>query len=188
MDRKKDVIICGGENIFPVEIEHFYMQHKKIQDIAVIGIPDERLGEVPAGIFSVKPGFELTKKEIVEFGESLSRYKRLRKIIFGGVPRNCHRQDRKTQTQATLLAKTRGKTLQNSSNKHPWNNLPWTIDIYQVKPLLYLVVFMFILILFPAITIAEETNLETTIKGIEQRYAGQDFTAKFLSEFTPCRH
>ncbi len=88
VDRKKDVIICGGENIFPVEIEHFYMQHKKIQDIAVIGIPDERLGEVPAGIFAVKPGAELTKKEIVEFGETLARYKRLRKIIFGEVPRN----------------------------------------------------------------------------------------------------
>ncbi|MDY0219962.1 MAG: AMP-binding protein [Desulfobacterium sp.] len=88
VDRKKDVIICGGENIFPVEIEHFYMQHKKIQDIAVIGIPDERLGEVPAGIFAVKPGVELTKKEIVEFGEGLARYKRLKKIIFGDVPRN----------------------------------------------------------------------------------------------------
>ncbi len=88
VDRKKDVIICGGENIFPVEIEHFYMQHKKMQDVAVIGIPDERLGEIPAGIFAPKPGCELTKKEIVEFGEALPRYKRLRKIIFGEVPRN----------------------------------------------------------------------------------------------------
>lgn len=88
VDRKKDVIICGGENIFPVEIEHFFMQHRKIQDIAVIGIPDERLGEITAGIIKVKPGQELTKKEITEFGHQLPRYKRLRKIIFADVPRN----------------------------------------------------------------------------------------------------
>ncbi|MFH1156087.1 MAG: class I adenylate-forming enzyme family protein [Pseudomonadota bacterium] len=88
VDRKKDVIICGGENIFPVEIEHFFMQHRKIQDIAVIGIPDERLGEIPAGIVAVKPGCELTKKELLDFGQDLPRYKRLRKIIFGDVPRN----------------------------------------------------------------------------------------------------
>ncbi len=88
VDRKKDVIICGGENIFPVEIEHFFMQHRKIQDIAVIGIPDERLGEIPGGIFQVKPGVELTKKEILDFGKELPKYKRLRKIIFGDVPRN----------------------------------------------------------------------------------------------------
>ncbi|MBF0199794.1 MAG: AMP-binding protein [Desulfamplus sp.] len=88
VDRKKDVIICGGENIFPVEIEHFFMQHGKIQDIAVIGIPDDRLGEIPAGIISPKPGVELTKKNIKDFGYGLPRYKRLRKIIFAEVPRN----------------------------------------------------------------------------------------------------
>lgn len=88
VDRKKDVIICGGENLFPVEIEHFFMQHPNIQDIAVIGIPDERLGEIPAGIIAVKPGKELTKKDVKEFGYGLPRYKRLRKIIFADVPRN----------------------------------------------------------------------------------------------------
>ncbi len=88
VDRKKDVIICGGENIFPVEIEHYFMQHGKIQDIAVIGVPDERLGEIPAGIICSKPGVELTKKDVKEFGYGLPRYKRLRKIIFAEVPRN----------------------------------------------------------------------------------------------------
>ncbi|MEA1967941.1 MAG: class I adenylate-forming enzyme family protein [Thermodesulfobacteriota bacterium] len=88
VDRKKDVIICGGENIFPVEIEHFFMQNKKIQDIAVLGIPDDRLGEIPAGIISIKPGKKLTKMDIMNFGKELPRYKRLRKIIFGDVPRN----------------------------------------------------------------------------------------------------
>lgn len=88
VDRKKDVIICGGENIFPVEIEHFFMQHPKIQDIAVIGLPDERLGEITAAIIRVKPDMILTKAEITEFGYGLPRYKRLRKIIFADVPRN----------------------------------------------------------------------------------------------------
>ncbi|SMC55475.1 Acyl-CoA synthetase (AMP-forming)/AMP-acid ligase II [Desulfocicer vacuolatum DSM 3385] len=88
VDRKKDVIICGGENIFPVEIEHFFMQNKKIQDIGVIGIPDERLGEIPAGIIAIKPDMELTKHEVKNFGMGLPRYKRLKKIIFAEVPRN----------------------------------------------------------------------------------------------------
>ena len=88
VDRKKDIIICGGENIFPVEIEHFFMEHKKIKDIAVIGFPDVRLGEIPAGIISIKPGMNLTEKEIIEFGKGLPRYKQLRKIIFSDVPRN----------------------------------------------------------------------------------------------------
>lgn len=88
VDRKKDVIICGGENIFPVEIEHFFMENKKILDIAVIGVPDDRLGEIPAGIISVKPECRMTKMEVVDFGKGLPRYKRLRKIIFDDVPRN----------------------------------------------------------------------------------------------------
>ncbi len=88
VDRKKDVIICGGENIFPVEIENFFMNNSKIHDIAVIGIPDERLGEISAGIISVKPGMKLSEKEVIEFGKGLPRYKRLRKIIFADVPRN----------------------------------------------------------------------------------------------------
>ncbi len=88
VDRKKDVIICGGENIFPLEIENFFMNNRKIHDIAVIGLPDERLGEISAGIISVKPGMNLSEQEIFDFGKALPRYKRLRKIIFADVPRN----------------------------------------------------------------------------------------------------
>ncbi len=88
VDRKKDMIIYGGENIFPVEIEHFFQQHKKIKDVAVIGIPDDRLGEIPAGIISVKPGNFICESDIIEFQQSLPRYKQLKKIFFGDVPRN----------------------------------------------------------------------------------------------------
>lgn len=88
VDRKKDMIIYGGENIFPVEIEHFFQKNPKIKDIAVIGIPDDRLGEIPAGIISVKPGCILCESDIIEFQQELPRYKQLKKIFFGDVPRN----------------------------------------------------------------------------------------------------
>lgn len=88
VDRKKDMIIYGGENIFPNEIENFFLRHAKIKDIAVIGIPDERLGEIPAGIISVKPNCIICESDILAFQKSLPRYKQLKKIFFGDVPRN----------------------------------------------------------------------------------------------------
>jgi len=88
VDRKKDVIITGGENIFPVEIENFLMENKKIHDAAVIGIPDERLGEVVAAIIQVKSGREMNEEESLAYCEGLPRYKRPRKVFFDDVPRN----------------------------------------------------------------------------------------------------
>lgn len=73
---RKDVIITGGENIYPVEIEHFLSHHARIQDVAVIGIPDERLGGVVAAIIKLKPGFEMTEEEVRNLCELLPRYKR----------------------------------------------------------------------------------------------------------------
>jgi len=88
VDRKKDIIITGGENIFPVEIEDFLMAHEKIHDAGVIGIPDERLGEVVTAIIKVKPGREMSEEEVKKYCEMLPRYKRPRKIFFDDVPRN----------------------------------------------------------------------------------------------------
>jgi acyl-CoA synthetase (AMP-forming)/AMP-acid ligase II len=88
VDRKKDVIITGGENIYPVEIEDFLMAHPKIQDVAVIGLPSLRLGEIATAIIKVKQGHSLTKADVEAFCVDLPRYKRPRKIIFGDVPRN----------------------------------------------------------------------------------------------------
>ena len=88
VDRKKDVIITGGENIFPVEIEDFLMMHQKIHDAGVIGIPDERLGEIPAAVIQLKTGEKMTKEEVVRFCEDLPRYKKPRVIIFADVPRS----------------------------------------------------------------------------------------------------
>lgn len=88
VDRKKDIIISGGENIFPVEIEDFLQAHEDIKDVAVIGMPDERLGEIPIAVIETKPGRELTESEVLDFCQALPRYKRPRKVIFDKVPRN----------------------------------------------------------------------------------------------------
>lgn len=88
VDRKKDVIISGGENIYPVQIENFLSKHPAIKDVAVIGLADKRLGEISAAIIELKPGAEVTEEEIDEFCRELPRYKRPRKIIFADIPRN----------------------------------------------------------------------------------------------------
>ena len=64
------------------------MAHEKIQDAGVIGIPDERLGELVTAIIKVKPGKEMTEDEVNQYCEGLPRYKRPRKIFFDDVPRN----------------------------------------------------------------------------------------------------
>ena len=88
VDRKKDVIISGGENLYPVQIEDFLRKHDKIKDVAVIGLPDTRLGEIAAAIIEVKEGETLTEDEVNNFCRTLPRYKRPHKIIFADVPRN----------------------------------------------------------------------------------------------------
>ena len=88
VDRKKDVIISGGENLYPVEIEDYLRRFDKIKDVAVIGMPDPRLGEIAGAIIEIKDGMECTEQEIVDFCADLARYKRPRKIIFEAVPRN----------------------------------------------------------------------------------------------------
>ncbi len=88
VDRKKDVIISGGENLYPVQIEDHLRAHDKIKDVAVIGLPDKRLGEIATAIIEIKPDAECTEQEINEFCLALPKYKRPRKIIFAGVPRN----------------------------------------------------------------------------------------------------
>ena len=88
VDRKKDVIISGGENLYPVQIEDFLRRNEKISDVAVIGLPDPRLGEIAAAIIQVAEGQTCTEEEINAFCAELPRYKRPRKIIFDKVPRN----------------------------------------------------------------------------------------------------
>lgn len=88
VDRKKDVVISGGENIYPVQIEDHLAAHPAVKDVAVIGLPDERLGEIAAAVVELKPDVELREGELEEYCQALPRYKRPRKYIYAEVPRN----------------------------------------------------------------------------------------------------
>ncbi|MDE5764440.1 MAG: acyl--CoA ligase [Ruminococcus sp.] len=88
VDRKKDVIISGGENLYPVQIEDFLRSHPAVKDVAVIGLPDKRLGEIAAAIVSIKDGMTCTEDEINTFCQKMPRYKRPHRVIFADVPRN----------------------------------------------------------------------------------------------------
>ncbi|RLC01726.1 MAG: AMP-binding protein, partial [Deltaproteobacteria bacterium] len=89
VDRMKDMVTSGGENIFPVEIEDALMDHPDIDDVACIGYPDDRMVEVVLAIVQLKEGKNLTEEEVIEFAKSkLSLYKVPRKVIFDQVPRN----------------------------------------------------------------------------------------------------
>ncbi len=90
VDRKKDVIITGGENLYPVQIEDFIRSNSAVKDVAVIGLPDPRLGEIAAAIIELKPecAAAVTEADIEDFCREMPKYKRPRKIIFAEVPRN----------------------------------------------------------------------------------------------------
>ena len=88
VDRKKDVIISGGENIYPVQIEDFLHSFDPVDDVAVIGLADKRLGEIAAAIIKIKKDHSCTVEEVQEFCKKLPKYKRPRQIIFADVPRN----------------------------------------------------------------------------------------------------
>ena len=88
VDRKKDVIVSGGENLYPVQIEDFIRKNDKVKDVAVIGLADRRLREKAVAIIEVKDGMTLSLEEITEFCETMPRYKRPKEFIFAEIPRN----------------------------------------------------------------------------------------------------
>ena len=88
VDRKKDVIVSGGENLYPVEIENFLSKCPLIKDVAVIGLPDARLGEIACAIVVTPGGVTFTAAVLNDLYKDLPRYKRPRRIIFAKVPRN----------------------------------------------------------------------------------------------------
>ncbi|HEX6537705.1 MAG TPA: long-chain fatty acid--CoA ligase [Candidatus Dormibacteraeota bacterium] len=90
LDRKKDMIISGGENIYPAEVEDVLFQHPAVQDVAVIGVQHPRWGESVRAVIVVKDGETVTEQEIVDFTEGrLARYKQPRSVVFADwLPRN----------------------------------------------------------------------------------------------------
>jgi acyl-CoA synthetase (AMP-forming)/AMP-acid ligase II len=89
VDRKKDLVISGGENIYPVEVEGVILKHPKVRDCAVIGIPHDRLVEATCAVIDPLEGESLTEEEIRAYCEEhLPRYKRPYRIVIDKVPRN----------------------------------------------------------------------------------------------------
>uniref|UniRef100_UPI0011774E7C AMP-binding enzyme n=1 Tax=Candidatus Entotheonella palauensis TaxID=93172 RepID=UPI0011774E7C len=87
-DRKKDIIISGGENISTIEVENTIYQHPAVQEVAVISIPDERWGEVPKAFVTLKPGEQPTSDDIINFcRERLAHFKCPKSIEFGDLPK-----------------------------------------------------------------------------------------------------
>jgi long-chain acyl-CoA synthetase len=108
VDRKKDLIISGGENIYPVELEAAILKHPKVHDVAAIGAPDDRLGEIVVAVIQPKKGETVTEEEFISFFEQqLPRYKRPRRVIFDEVPRSPTGKIEKPK----LRAKYTGKSL-----------------------------------------------------------------------------
>lgn len=89
VDRKKDVIISGGENIYPVEVENILATHPKILEAAVIGTPDEKWGECVTAVVTLKADQEMTREELLEWCRNkFPSYKRPRRIEFGELPKS----------------------------------------------------------------------------------------------------
>jgi fatty-acyl-CoA synthase len=83
VDRKKDIIVSGGENISSLEVEKAMLAHPDIYEVAVIPVPDARWGEVPKALVSLKPGAKASENDLLEFvRERLSHYKCPRSIEF----------------------------------------------------------------------------------------------------------
>ncbi len=90
VDRKKDMIISGGENIYPAEVEDCIYKHPDVAEVAVIGVPDQRWGETVCAIVVPKPGTSPTEQDIIDFTQGqLARYKQPRSVVFtDALPRN----------------------------------------------------------------------------------------------------
>ena len=105
IDRKKDIIISGGENISSLELEKVLVAHPSVYDVAVIPVPDNKWGEVPKAFVVLKPGEQATKPELIEFCRArMAHYKTPRSVEF--IP--------------TLPKNGTGKTLKRELRKAHW--------------------------------------------------------------------
>ncbi len=102
MDRSKDMIISGGENIYPREIEEVLVGHPAIREVAVIGIPDPQWGEAIKAVVALLPGTSATEEELISFcKDNIASYKKPKSIDFvGELPKNNYGKILKRQLRA----------------------------------------------------------------------------------------
>ena len=87
-DRKKDIIISGGENISTIEVEQMVAKHPDVLEVAVVAIPDERWGEVPKAFVMLKPGANPTEQDIITFcRERMAHFKCPKAVEFTELPK-----------------------------------------------------------------------------------------------------
>ncbi|TDG14883.1 hypothetical protein E2F43_01165 [Seongchinamella unica] len=106
-DRAKDMIIRGGENIYPIEIENELLEHEAVKEVAVVGLPDERLGEKVAAVVHPHEGASLSEQDLIEFARSrLASYKVPSRVVISeqALPRNATNKLLKREIKAALLA------------------------------------------------------------------------------------
>ena len=87
-DRSKDIIISGGENISTIEVENVIYQHPDVQEVAIVGIPHEKWGEVPKAFVTAKPGTQPTERGVIDFTrERLAHFKCPKTVEFCELPK-----------------------------------------------------------------------------------------------------
>jgi hypothetical protein len=85
-DRKKDIIISGGENISTIEVEHTLVEHPAVLECAVVAMPHEKWGEVPKAYVALRPGAQASERELIDFCRSVAHFK-CRGVAFGELPK-----------------------------------------------------------------------------------------------------
>jgi fatty-acyl-CoA synthase len=100
-DRKKDIVISGGENISSIEVEKVLYEHPAVLEAAIVAVPDEKWGEVPKAYVGLKPGCTATGEELIEFCRArLAHFKCPKHVEFGPLPRTATGKIRKNELRA----------------------------------------------------------------------------------------
>ncbi|MDP3714359.1 MAG: long-chain fatty acid--CoA ligase [Mycobacteriales bacterium] len=102
VDRKKDMIISGGENVYPIEVEQVLYRHEAVQEVAVVGVPDERWGETPVAVVAPAPGAEVVPEQLIAYArERLAHFKCPTRVeVVDALPRNATGKVLKTELRA----------------------------------------------------------------------------------------
>ena len=117
VDRKKDVIICGGENVFPVEVEDFLHTNTKIKDVAAIGYPDDRLGEIVTVVVELVPGQAMTRGGGPCLLRSTPQIQTAAEDLFRGSAAQSDRQDRKAEAAGKIHRHRKRRSRRNRASR-----------------------------------------------------------------------